>query len=188
MHRVVRAHAVAYGIGEDRTEQPDGARCSTLAAGHPRETALPRLGTRRGFAVGDGVHEALDILALDSSNRHAAEYRLDVPLDAALIGGERGGLFRLTARQKPAGLGVGEIGVAQLGNRLCLARGALHGRRVCALHNLAEDAPRLPSRRLGRPRRAVPADRGPALPALGRAVKHAVAHGLALLAPREEAG
>jgi hypothetical protein len=133
--------------------------CRPLAATHTREAVFACLDLPRCLAFGDGVHEALDVVALDRGNRPAAQQRLDVTLDPAAIGRERRRLFRgPPARQQPARLSVGEVSVAQLGNRRRLARGAILGRRV-RLDNLAQDAPGFGAGTLGCPGRARRASR-----------------------------
>jgi hypothetical protein len=68
---------------------------------------------RACLAFGNGVHEPLDVLALDSGNPHAAEQRLDMPLNPPAIGGKSAGfLRRLAPRQQSARLGIGQIEVA----------------------------------------------------------------------------
>jgi hypothetical protein len=155
VHRVVSAHAAPHGIGEDPAEQSHRARCRSPASGHTCEPALfCRLRVAGRFALGNIVQEALDIVAGDGDNFKFAQQRLDVALDAALVDRQRACLLRaLAARQQPPGLGIGKICVAQLGDCGSLAPGALLGRRIGALYNLAEDAPGLLPRRLGRPRR-----------------------------------
>jgi hypothetical protein len=56
------------------------------------------------------MHEALDIGAAHRGNRHAAQERFNVPLDAALVDFEGASLFRLPASgQKPPGHRVGKV-------------------------------------------------------------------------------
>jgi len=100
-------------VGEDRAEQAHCARRGTPATSHLREPVQAGFDPCGCGAFGNSVHEPLEVLALDRCNPHAAEQRLDVPLDPPAIGGQRAGfLRRLAPRQQSARLGVGQVEVA----------------------------------------------------------------------------
>jgi hypothetical protein len=76
------------------------------------------------------MHERLDILARDAGDRMPPKQWLDVAFDAPAVGRKRAGLLRRspTGHYAP-GFGVGQIQVAQVGNRLCVpGRSLLRGR------------------------------------------------------------
>ena len=92
----------------------------------------------------------------------------------------------LPAREQSAGLSVREILLAEVGDGRGVALGALGRRRVAASHNFAEEPLGFLARRVGRPGRAVAADRVPALATLRRSELEDVGDRRTLLATRAE--
>jgi hypothetical protein len=67
------------------------------------------------------MQKPVDVGAVYIDNRHLAQERLYVPFDPAAISGDR--LFcHFALRQQPAGLDIGQVQIAQLGEGLRLAR------------------------------------------------------------------
>ena len=92
------------------------------------------------------------------------------------------------ARREPPSFGIGKIEIAKLRNSLGTALGMLFGGRIGLVRHLAKQPSSLLSRRLGRPRRAMPANGEPALAAFLIAIKQHVRDGLAILSARSKAG
>jgi hypothetical protein len=80
------------------------------------------------------VHEALDVLARNRGDPELAEQRLDVTRNAAFIDGQRACLLLgPAARHQPPCFGVGKVKIAQLGDRLCIARCPFLGSRIALM-------------------------------------------------------
>jgi hypothetical protein len=84
------------------------------------------------------VHEALDILARNRGDPQLAEQRLNVTRDAAFIDGQ-GACFLLgsAARNQPPCFGIGKVKIAQLGNRLCIARCSFLSSRIALVGHIS---------------------------------------------------
>src|SRR5215831_14143713 len=127
------------------------------------------------------MQEALDVIARDGGDREATHERLDMTFDPAPVHRQRAGFLRsLTPRQQTAGLDIGEVGIAELGNRGRLPRSALLSRGIGARDHFTEDASGLCASALRRPRRAVAPDRVPTLAPAGCPILDEVAHRVAL--------
>ncbi|HEY8065600.1 MAG TPA: hypothetical protein VIF40_12900 [Methylosinus sp.] len=124
---------------------------------------LSSLDSGGGLTAGDGVIESLDIQPCHGPDLQTPDLRLNVPLDAALVGRQSRRLFRLASPQDFARLCIGEVEVRQLGDGRGLAALLPVRRRIAARNDFPEQPSRLGSGKIGRPWRAVPADRMPAL-------------------------
>jgi hypothetical protein len=91
---------MAHRIGEDRAQQPDRATGGAFAAAHPRQSTRFCFHSTGCLALGDSMHEPLDILSRHGSHRHAPELRLDMPFDPAPVCGEAGENARLRPARK----------------------------------------------------------------------------------------
>ena len=137
MHRVVRAHSAPHPVGEDCTQQPYSTVGRAFASSHPRQSTGLGLGVGCSLSLGHIVHEALDILARDSGDPESAEQGLDVTCDAAFIDGQRACfLLGPAARHQPPCFGVGKVKVAQLGDRLRIARCPFLGSRIALMRDV----------------------------------------------------
>jgi hypothetical protein len=77
-HGVIWAHVLTHGVSEYRPEQPNCAASCAYSAAHMRHT--PQLcgfvaGCR--LAIRDGMHESLDVAAIDISDKLSAKQRLE---------------------------------------------------------------------------------------------------------------
>ena len=73
MDRIVGSHPVTYRVGENRAQEPHCAIGCAFATSHPRHS--PRLGLQGGrrLALGDIVHENLNVLAGDGRDPELAQ-------------------------------------------------------------------------------------------------------------------
>src|SRR5436190_10691780 len=183
-HRIVRPHAMTHRVGEDRAEQPDRAAGGPLAAADTGQPSRFGFDPISGLTLGDRIHEPLDIFPRHGRNRHAAELRFNVPLNAPRVGGEcRGLLCHLPACQEATGFGIGQIEVAEFSDGVCFSCSLPLGGGIGAMGNAAEDTNRLLACFLRGPGRAVAPDLMPALPPLCSSVKDGVGNARAPLAP-----
>jgi hypothetical protein len=189
-HGFVWSQILTYGIAENRTKQTKRAAGDAASATHPGNgTGTDLAGRALGFAVGNRVHELLNVGARDGGDRKATDHRLDVALDHATVSREGAGLLGPpTADEQPSFFGVSKIAVAQFTDCQGVSRGVLFGGWIAPLHHIAEQAPRLLASSVRRPRRAVPADGLPPLPPTCGPVFQDIGHRVAGLPPCAEAG
>src|SRR6516225_5045735 len=131
-------HSAPHRIGENCTQQSYRPVGRTFASPHARQSAGLGLSIGCGLAFGHIVHEAFDILARNSGDPELAEQRLDVTRDAAFVDGQRACLLLgPAARQQPPCFGVGKVKIAQLGNRLCIARCCFFSSRIALVGHIS---------------------------------------------------
>ena len=139
MHRVVRAHSSPHRIGENCTQEPYSTVGRAFASSHARQSSGLGLGAGCGFSFSDIVHEALDVLARNSGDPELSKQRLDMTCNAASIDGQRACLLLgPPARHQPSCFGIGKVKIAQLGDRLSIARPPFLGGRIALVGDVTQ--------------------------------------------------
>ena len=132
----------------------------------PRTSVTPRfsagLNPSPCLSLGDGVHEAFDVLRCDGGNRQTAKQGTDVAIDSAAVCQEcASGLGPLHARQEAASLGIGQVRITEFAYGHRGALGLLIGGGILPLSDQPEQAVGLLPGFIGRPRRSVTTNRVP---------------------------
>src|SRR5215471_9156844 len=118
------------------------------------------------FAFGNAVHKSLDVITGNSGHSHFAKQQLYVSRDTATVDDQRRCLFRdLPACEEAASLSVSQIHLAQFRHGDSSADSTLLAGGISSLCDLAQYLARLFAGHIGCPRRAMPADCVPPLPA-----------------------
>jgi hypothetical protein len=161
---VVGPDPVVDGVGKNRPEQADASGSCAPATTQNGYAPPFRLAGLRCVTGGNRVHEALNVLPGHGDDSQPPEEWDDVPLDAAPIRKQGGGLFRpAAADQHASGFGVCKIPIAKLHHGEGLALEPLIRGRITAPGDLTKQSASFVAGRIRRPGRPVSADGDPTL-------------------------